>query len=684
MSRSVTPAPSSKLFTTTANAHLTRLQAQHVALLSSADPGGLVEVVRYAHAVRHAVFIYHAITDILRTASSTKSASASASSSSFRLPSPLPDGQRMTNTTRTYLSSMLPRMEAALTTSDFPLLARLSGCAQQVLDSLVVGYEASFRHVDPLSMAVLHAPSATRDGTLDADDEILGFDEKRGTAVRSRRFCWVPASSLTRRDKCIFALYILTVIASVVAMTMVTVDFAHEYSSPRGSIRSNVSEQLVTPVVTVCLSQTGVPFSRLQLFNYTDAEGRNFVGADPMGPQFERVSPAFENVVDRFWDNPDRENCNATVGDFYPFPVSSLNRIVNGSLSTRCRQCYRVGVKQSALASSLAFQHSSVLSFYTDSFLLQCMKSVNGLSGDSLSFCHDQIFDMRKEMDTYGVLELDSEGGAGEDIPSVAELSEEGFRSITSEQACNILYFSFFPKALNREDKSVDIRYSYNGSAWKESGTGEYFRVRELKFTGIPPTESLQMFIETNNTVGLNQSVDDGNRDVILIGPNTQTYTTFRRAIVFGQDRYDITSSTSNLRQSDIIPLYGYWLVYNIYYNFNRFVTDEWYKETTYPFSQWFVDVTGYASLFTGASLFSLLLLPLLRTMRRRYKARLLQQTPEAYIWAKYRRQLSEQVMSPQRREDLAFLSGPGPGAGSDVDDLLRKSNSVMLPGYNL
>lgn len=459
------------------------------------------------------------------------------------------------------------------------------------------------------------------------------------------------------------------VVAAFAAIAIITIEFVGQAVDPPGSIRANLEENgLAAPVVTVCLSQPGIPFSRLQMFNFTDASGKTFVGADPKGPQDERASDEFQIVVNRFWDNPDNEDCNAKVGDFFPFPLRSLQKISNGEISTRCRQCYRVGLNRNVIATSTAFQNSSILSLYTDNYFLQCTRTVGGLDTESLDFLHDQLDEKREQMQNQGVLSTEESVGK-----QVKNLTKGDFAKVTAEQACNIFYFSFFPKALGREDSSVDITYTYNGEKWDESGTGPYFKVRNATSEFLP-AESLQMYVEGNSTVRDDFVRND--TDMILIGPNTQTYATLRRVIVFDTERYDISSSTSNIFRGDITPIFGYWLIYRIYYNFNRFVTDELYQKPTYSAGQWVVDVLGYLSLFTGISIFSLFLLPILRALRRRDKSRLLQNRPEGYVWAKHKR-IAESKLGGGSAAGMSSKLGTTELQTSTI------GGNLLLPGYN-
>lgn len=453
------------------------------------------------------------------------------------------------------------------------------------------------------------------------------------------------------------------VLGAFIAVTAVTVDFVRQLIDPGSFIRSSEPSKLSAPVVTICLSQEGVPASRLQLFNFTDAEGRLFRGADPTGSHDQRQSPEFGETVERFWDNPLGEDCDAKVGDYYPFPVQSLNRLISGEDTTQCRPCFRVGSKREALVQSTDFRNSSVLELYTDDYFLQCIKSRVGLTADSLERLHQTVLNNSVKMEELGVLD-----STVPDQP-VRSLSIDKIRLIDTTQCCNIFYFGYFPKLLNRSTGGVDIRYSWDGNQWNPAGNGPYLNLKFDSKLDILPEESLQMFVSTNRSTTPGQL--SKNRDMILIGPNTQTFATFRPIVVYDVDRYDISSSTSNLRDDDVIALFGYWLVYRIYYNYNRFVVDEWYRESTYPASQWIVDVTGYASLFTGASLFSLLLLPLLRAVRRREKQALLKQKPEAYLWSRHKQRYEESQGAAKSKGDLDTRG-------------LKNGSSVVLPGYNV
>lgn len=642
MSSSSAAPPSA--FVATANEHLSRLQQVYHHALSSHDHPALLRSIRHARIIQHAVLLHRAVLDILDLPPSPQTAHA-----------------------RPYFQHALPRVEAALIDSDFDTLSALSSSLTLLLDA--VASESPPATFEPI------APSFDQSSIdlalpLSTTDHPSSNPHPRGKRRQQPAALCKSFSALSKRQKLIFMLYVFVVIAAFAAVAVITMEFVGQAIDPPGAIRAIPEDDgLAAPVVTVCLSQPGVPFSRLQMFNFTDASGKTFKGADPRGPQDERASPEFQQVVERFWDNPDNEECNATVGDFFPFPLVSLQRIANRQKMTRCRQCYRVGLRRTVVASSTSFQNSSILSLFTDNYFLQCTRTVGGLNDESLKFLHGQLFEKREDMERLEVLSTTVPG----DSNRVGNLDEAAFANVTAQQACNIFYFSFFPKALNRTDNSVDITYAYNGTAWNPDGRGPYFQVLN-ETTEFLPAESLQMYVEGNSTARKNHLRND--TDVILIGPNTQTYATLRRVIVFETERYDISSSTSNIFQGDITPIFGYWLVYRIYYNFNRFVTDEWSREPTYKAPQWIVDVLGYLSLFTGISIFSLVLLPILRAMRRRDKSRLLQNRPEGYVWAKHKR-IAENKLGSGIGNNSSELGG-----GAELPTSSTGGN-LLLPGYN-
>lgn len=454
------------------------------------------------------------------------------------------------------------------------------------------------------------------------------------------------------------------VLLAIAAVVAVTVDFVQRSINPSAFIRSEVKDSLQAPVVTVCVSQRGVPFSRLQLFNFTDASGEVFQGADPSGEQRARESEDFREVVERFWDNPNGENCTATVGDYFPFPLEEMNKRIRGETDTQCRPCWRVGSRREVTVESTDFRNSSALEFYTDSYFLMCLKRSGGLTKEGLRDMRDVAKLRADRMKELGVL---TRAGGG-------DVEDEAFSELDSKTLCNAFYFGFFPKDLGVGTGNVDVRYEWDGIQWNESGEGPYLE-EVTKKGNFLPEESLQLFVSTNRTTKPRQI--GKNRDMILIGPNTQTYATMRPIVVYGEERYDVTSSTSGLRETGVVTLFGYWLVYRVFYNYNRFVVDEWYTESTYPVSQWLVDLTGYASLFTGASLFSVLLLPLLGTVRRREKQRLRREKPEVVVWEKHRRRVQGIKAWLGKEEDDDEEVGL-------VDSGLEKKGSVVLPGYNL
>jgi hypothetical protein len=407
---------------------------------------------------------------------------------------------------------------------------------------------------------------------------------------RRRKCCGIVWADLNKRQKWTVGIYLTMVAASLVAVGLITRDYVLDLVKPNASLQIEVLDSIPAPIMTVCTSMRGLPASRLQMFNYSDASGEVFVGTDPHGPQQERGSAAFEAVVERWFDNPDGEcvgclwwgvgggraawvcvgacgcadsvccdcvvlcsageDCLATVGDFFPLPIESLNAIASGKRKTRCRPCFRTGSRGPPVqVTSTDFEKASYASFYTDAYFLQCLHQAGGLEAEySLPFCQDTIFKVRQKMADYGLLNTTS--GV-----SVAALPAGAFNNITSPQACSVLFFAFFPRDLGRSDPRVDIKYTYDGTKWSKSGGGPYFQPPTAA-RGLLLQEALEVYISTKETTPKGRLPDTS--DLALVGPNSQAFLRLRPVVVFGKDRYDISVSASNFVQDSLKPLFGY------------------------------------------------------------------------------------------------------------------------------
>jgi hypothetical protein len=231
------------------------------------------------------------------------------------------------------------------------------------------------------------------------------------------------------------------------------------------------------------------------------------------------------------------EDCLATVGDFFPLPIDSLNGIANGTKTTRCRPCYRTGGKGKTVdVTSTAFEDASFSSFYIDTYFLQCLHVVGGPEPKkSLPFMQNSIFNFRTKMQRYGLL--------SSSVGIVADLTEDAFKNFTAAQACSLLFFSYFPRDLNRTDPNVDIRYRYDGPNWTATGIGPYF-TPPSEGRSLLPQESIELYVSTAETTPAGRLPTTS--DVALIGPNSQAFLRLRPVKVFGVDRYDVSVSSSN------------------------------------------------------------------------------------------------------------------------------------------
>lgn len=219
------------------------------------------------------------------------------------------------------------------------------------------------------------------DGQDDSDmEDPTGGAAKRGAAGRGadgaggrsvgsvrwmflRRLLTCELLRVSKTASIVTFLYILLAIASVAAIVVITIQFADDVRNPESGIELIRHDRLPMPVVTVCSSQTGVPLRRLHFSSFRNARGVEAGGAQP---NTTTGSDEFENVVERFWDNPNDEDCDRVCGNFFPLPVVQLQQISNGSVSTQCRPCFRIGSNgPEVVANSTAFSDSAYLSLFT-------------------------------------------------------------------------------------------------------------------------------------------------------------------------------------------------------------------------------------------------------------------------------------------------------------------------------
>ncbi|GAB0490802.1 hypothetical protein MMPV_002040 [Pyropia vietnamensis] len=448
-------------------------------------------------------------------------------------------------------------------------------------------------------------------------------------------------------------LYILLAIASVAAIVVITIQFAEDVRNPESGIELVRHNELSMPVVTVCSTQTGVPLRRLQFFDFRNARGVNVKG--PL-PNEVLGSDEFENAVDRYWDNPDGEDCDRICGNFFPLPVVELQKIANGSLSTKCRPCFRTGSKgPEVVANSTAFSASAYMNLFTDHAFFQCMFRAGGA---------DRIAEdsMRQTVAQPENPELFFGGPNNPTILSIAPGQEAiAIGNLTSKELCNTLYFAAIPRDLNASNVAnlPDIQYTFNGSTWLETGDGPYFQSPAANLRAGSPEEGLQVFITARGA-----EVPEGGvtslSDTALLGPNSEANILFSRRQEDGKLRFTISSiSSSNNLKVEPAPFSGYWLNYAVHLGYASFVEEVLKDVHTYPVTQWLVDVAGYIGLFTGASLFSIMVVPLLQLLRRRDRRESLAVRPLDTLYSPYHHVRASRV-TPGVMGDLAATLGAG------------------------
>ncbi len=648
-------------FAREANRYLALLRNWYLERLRAGDDEGVYHATHAARVVERAVCVHSSARSLAIVRARSQSDTARAVDIS---------------TTKEYLLGVQTRLTTALMNRDVAVLEQICEGADVAMTSLAYP-DQLFPDMEPRAEAavLLEERAATVDAGMGSSEfqgnfaagmehlatPDLSVDERKGGA-RSKRF---SLRALSRKDRAVLILYLVMCVCAIVAVAFITRQFIMGIINPDSFLRSEIHTALPMPVVTICLSRTGVPHSRLQVFNFSDATGKSHRGADPQGDYFSRREPVFDDAVERFWHKERDEDCDKVVGDFFPFPTRSLNELAAGTKTTTCRPCYRFGHKRPVISNSTAFESSSFISLFTDNYALECLQQPEGLTSHSIEFLHNRV--ATNLADTKSMVNFNILGRS--DNGTMDALTKAEIKKLNGQQLCNIFYFGLFPKTLRKMSASnSQIRYLYDGNAWKFAGTGPEFvpPPKRVLHTDLFPLVSVQMFVTHNETI--RNGTLKGEKDMVLLGPNTQTFVALRSVTVYDEPRYDVSTSTSNFFDADVIPLFGYWLNYRILYNYNRFITEQFYKASTYPFAEYAVDFTGYLSLFTGASIFSVFLLPILYSLKHKQRNRLRNENPEAYLLRKYRKNFGLRKMSALHH---------------DLENE-NETRSVQLPGYNV
>eukprot|EP00168_Porphyra_purpurea_P005058 TRINITY_DN1609_c1_g1_i3.p1 TRINITY_DN1609_c1_g1~~TRINITY_DN1609_c1_g1_i3.p1 ORF type:complete len:314 (-),score=93.18 TRINITY_DN1609_c1_g1_i3:935-1876(-) len=251
------------------------------------------------------------------------------------------------------------------------------------------------------ALRALPAAAAAVDASLPTWAVVVGA--AAGWAA-ARRLLTCELLRVSKTASIVTFLYFLLAIASIAAIVVITVQFADDVANPESGIELVRHDALAMPTVTVCSTQTGVPLRRLQFFNYTDAAGVRVSG--PL-PNAVNGSDAFEAVVERFWDNPDGEDCDRICGNFFPLPVRSLQRISAGEVATKCRPCFRTGsVGPEVIARSTAFSAAAFMELYTDHAFFQCMFREDGVDDQARDEMRESVANTDNAVEFFGTTPL--------------------------------------------------------------------------------------------------------------------------------------------------------------------------------------------------------------------------------------------------------------------------------------
>ena len=634
-----TDALATASFARTANAYLRQL---HVFYLDALRYGDDEAVIRHSHAanvVERAACIQAAAHSLALVRSNTRYNASRTSDSAA---------------TKAFLVGVQARLAYALADHDIEVLERICDAADAAMHNLAHP-DAAFRDLERHAAGAVDFEARAAqvcEQTVNAKNFESAFvhrmhkleTEYGSDDDEEDEYEWKPSLfnalfSMNKQKRIALVVYIFLLIGACISVGFITQRYVRNCYHPQTFLRIAKHESLSLPVVTLCLSGTGVPHSRLLVSNFTDANGNHHQIGDARSDYLTRAHKTFDNIVERFWDNEDAENCSKKVGDHFPFPTRSLNAIAAGRVTSKCRPCYRFGHRMALMSKSTKFENSTHLSLFTDTYAMQCLIRPGGLSHKAEQFLRKQVYlnlhGSKPTLQTFNILTRSDSG-------SIGKLKMEQIASLTGKQLCNIFYFALFPKQLKKVAKyDKQVQYEFTGKKWRYIGTGvEFVPRKRKKMSSENFLQNVQVYIAHNSSLqpGVFQK---NSSNAISISPNTQTFVALKLLEVYNSFEFETTTTTTtNMIENEPELDSGYWLNTKISWNYNRFISESYYQDTAYTFSQWLIDLMSYVCLFTGAAIFSVFLLPISMEMKSRQKKRKLlkHENPEAYLLATFRK----------------------------------------------
>ncbi len=626
-------------FARTANAYLRQLHVYYLDALRYGDDEAVIRHNHAANVVERAACIQAAAHSLAVVRSSPRHSTSRSSDSAAA---------------KAFLIGVQARLTYALAEHDIEVLERICDAADAAMLNLAHP-DAAFRDLERHAAGAVDFEARATKACEQAanaknfETEFVHRMHKLETEYGSdddEECEWKPSLfnalfSMNKQKRIAILIYFFLLLVACISVGLITQRYISNTLHPHSFLRITKHESLPMPVVTLCLSGTGVPHSRLLVSNFTDANGKIHRIGDSRGDYLSHAHKSFDGTVERFWDNEDQENCSKKIGDHFPFPAKSLNAIAAGRTSSKCRPCYRFGQNPPLMSRSTKFENSSSLLLFTDTYAMQCLLRPGGLSRKAEQFLRREVYqNLRAPKPTLQTLNILSRAGSG----SLGDLTLSDIQQLSGKQLCNIFYFALFPKQLaklRRDDKQV--KYQFTGEKWRYIGTGAEFipRKRKKMNSDLNFMENLEIYVTNNSTIQHGTIAPERNASSpILIGPSTQPFVALKWLEVYNDVRFETSTTTTHMVDSEPEANAGYWLKTKIYWNYNRFISEAYYEGSDYPLVQWLVDLMSYVCLFTGAAIFSIFLLPISMEARARQKKRKRTKAnnPEAYLLRTFRK----------------------------------------------
>eukprot|EP00186_Timspurckia_oligopyrenoides_P004778 CAMPEP_0182442718 /NCGR_PEP_ID=MMETSP1172-20130603/1622_1 /TAXON_ID=708627 /ORGANISM="Timspurckia oligopyrenoides, Strain CCMP3278" /LENGTH=652 /DNA_ID=CAMNT_0024637735 /DNA_START=241 /DNA_END=2196 /DNA_ORIENTATION=+ len=276
----------------------------------------------------------------------------------------------------------------------------------------------------------------------------------------------------------LFSWFVLMFILSIIFIIFTTIDFVDQLNNPIAQYDFEVQQQLYLPTIIVCPIDRMTPYfsnhtllfntrKLLELYQFRSVNGDVCTRLD-VSQQSESCAETIRGLFIA-GDDYTSEDCARELSVMDPLKWMNVSFLSE----TPCKYCFIVNENQDQFVTDSYISQTNTIQMQSAQEYYQCIYDPGGLL-PSLLGTGDEMFSIngliksgfRSELKSAGILEYSED-----------ELSATMNADFSSEQACNVLFFSGFFVPVS---DGVDVKYQWSSveSKWIEIGNGPYFRVR--------------------------------------------------------------------------------------------------------------------------------------------------------------------------------------------------------------